>query len=174
MRKSERSRSAWWVVVVAWLAGCGAATGSGAGGEGISADEGAPFVFGRLPVSELQPAGRVPSPAEVCPEEAARGACRMRVEHSVPCSGVPTNPEHPEALAFWVCICDLCAEDADCAERSGGRCALLFGDTCDHNRRICQYPGDTCYDPAACTGGTERCMHHGGRAVCAEPAGPPP
>ena len=174
MRVGDRIRGAWTYAALAWFAGCGAASGSGSAGEGLWADEGAPFVFGWLRASDLEPDGRIPSPAEICPEELSRAVCRMRVQTTVPCSGASWTPEELAARTHWICICDLCAADADCTERSGGRCALLPGNTCEESLRICQYPGDTCHDPGACSGGIPRCMHGGGRAVCGEPDPPPP
>lgn len=174
MQGIGRVRAAWSLALSVWVAGCGAAGGSSDTDQAYWADQGDPFVFGWLRASEVEPLDRTPAAAEVCPEQAARADCRMRVRTTVPCSGACWSPEDLAARTAWICICDLCAGDGDCTEGPGGTCVLLPGDTCDEDRRLCLYAGETCHDAASCSDGLARCMHRNGRAVCAEPAAPPP
>lgn len=115
----------------------------------------------------------VPAPQPKGLSSVAVGGCFEEEILAPRCGGAELHPDEERSPPL-VTICHRCLEDRHCDERPEGKCLILTDiDPCRASRRVCLYPGDSCYPPARCPAGQD-CYLQGELGVCSEPPAPNP
>lgn len=109
---------------------------------------------------------------EANPNTPLLNRCRSwRMVEANLCRTLHNDRHYPVPSHFnpCACLCDLCANDTECAAKPNGRCVGFKSDLSSESHAIqktCVYEGDRCYPGASCPKKGETCFNTIGTPFC--------